>query len=75
MKVATFPVIALGVGIGVDYALYLLSVQLANQRIGMTLKEAYKHAVQFTGKVVGLVGFTLAVGGNHMDIFADQIPS
>jgi hypothetical protein len=30
VKVATLPVIALGVGIGVDYALYLLSVQLAN---------------------------------------------
>ncbi len=28
VKVATLPVIALGVGIGVDYALYLLSVQL-----------------------------------------------
>src|SRR4030095_1230970 len=32
VKVATLPVIALGVGIGVDYALYLLSVQLAQQR-------------------------------------------
>ena len=34
VKVATLPVIALGVGIGVDYALYLLSVQLAQQRAG-----------------------------------------
>ena len=32
VKVATLPVIALGVGIGVDYALYLLSIQLARQR-------------------------------------------
>ena len=29
VKVATLPVIALGVGIGVDYALYILSVTLA----------------------------------------------
>jgi hypothetical protein len=29
VKVATLPVIALGVGIGVDYALYILSVILA----------------------------------------------
>ena len=62
IKVATLPVIALGVGIGVDYALYLLSVQLASQRAGVTLKEAYRRAVQFTGKVVALVGITLAAG-------------
>jgi predicted RND superfamily exporter protein len=34
VEVATLPVIALGVGIGVDHALYLLSVQLAQQRAG-----------------------------------------
>jgi len=62
VKVATLPVIALGVGIGVDYALYLLSVQLAHQRAGLPLAEAYRKAVQFTGKVVALVGVTLAAG-------------
>ncbi|RAO76243.1 efflux RND transporter permease subunit [Dyella jiangningensis] len=62
VKVATLPVIALGVGIGVDYALYLLSIQLAQQRAGVPLVQAYRHAVQFTGKVVALVGVTLAAG-------------
>jgi predicted RND superfamily exporter protein len=62
VKVATLPVIALGVGIGVDYALYLLSVQLAQQRAGIPLAQAYNKAVQFTGKVVALVGVTLAAG-------------
>lgn len=62
VKVATLPVIALGVGIGVDYALYLLSVQLAGQRRGLTLAQAYGEAVLFTGKVVALVGVTLAAG-------------
>jgi predicted RND superfamily exporter protein len=62
VKVATLPVIALGVGIGVDYALYLLSVQLAQQRAGLSLTEAYRNAVGFTGKVVALVGITLAAG-------------
>jgi predicted RND superfamily exporter protein len=62
VKVATLPVIALGVGIGVDYALYLLSVQLAQQRVGVPLAEAYRRALQFTGKVVVLVGVTLAAG-------------
>ncbi len=62
VKVATLPVIALGVGIGVDYALYLLSVQLAQQRGGVPLPIAYGRAVQFTGKVVALIGITLAAG-------------
>jgi predicted RND superfamily exporter protein len=62
VKVATLPVIALGVGIGVDYALYLLSVQLHHQRQGLSLAEAYRKAVSFTGRVVGLVGITLAAG-------------
>ncbi len=62
VKVATLPVIALGVGIGVDYALYLLSIQLAQQRAGASLKDAYRHALRFTGKVVALVGVTLAAG-------------
>ncbi|MWV14071.1 MMPL family transporter [Pseudomonas sp. R-28-1W-6] len=62
VKVATLPVIALGVGIGVDYALYLLSVQLHYQRQGMSLSDAYQNAIAFTGRVVGLVGITLAAG-------------
>jgi predicted RND superfamily exporter protein len=62
VKVATLPVIALGVGIGVDYALYLLSVQLSQQRAGIPLKLAYRNALQFTGRVVALVGITLAAG-------------
>ena len=62
VKVATLPVIALGVGIGIDYALYLLSMQLKYQREGLPLGVAYQKAVQFTGKVVALVGITLAGG-------------
>ncbi|AYH43537.1 RND transporter [Azoarcus sp. DN11] len=62
VKVATLPVIALGVGIGVDYALYLLSVQLTQQRMGVPLDAAFRRAVTFTGKVVALIGFTLAAG-------------
>ncbi|MCG8439354.1 MAG: MMPL family transporter [Pseudomonadales bacterium] len=62
IKVSTLPVIALGVGIGVDYALYLLSIQLANQRQGDSLPVAYAKALRFTGKIVGLIGLTLAAG-------------
>jgi predicted RND superfamily exporter protein len=62
VKVATLPVIALGVGIGVDYALYILSVTLAQLREGKTLSEAYQRALLFTGRVVLLTGVTLAIG-------------
>ncbi|MGI9133486.1 MAG: efflux RND transporter permease subunit [Rhodoferax sp.] len=62
VKVATLPVVALGVGIGVDYALYLLSIQLAQQRAGLPLAVAYRNALMFTGKVVALVGITLSAG-------------
>ena len=62
VKVATLPVIALGVGIGVDYALYVLSVTMTWLRQGATLSEAYYRALLFTGKVVMLTGVTLAIG-------------
>jgi predicted RND superfamily exporter protein len=62
IKVATLPVIALGVGIGVDYALYVLSILLRQLREGATLSEAYHRTLLFTGKVVVLTGFTLAAG-------------
>lgn len=60
LKVATLPVVALGVGIGIDYSLYVLSVMLAALRQGYSLAEAYGKALQFTGRVVVLTGMTLA---------------
>lgn len=61
VKVATLPVIALGVGIGVDYSLYVMTVTLARLREGMSLSEAYYRALVFTGKVVVLTGITLGI--------------
>ncbi|MGX1021939.1 putative RND superfamily exporter protein [Pseudomonas sp. Y3 TE3536] len=62
VKVATLPVIALGVGIGVDYALYVMSIILGHLRQGASLSEAYYRALVSTGKVVMLTGVTLAIG-------------
>ena len=62
VKVATLPVIALGVGIGVDYALYVLGIVIKLLRDGASLSEAYHRTLLFTGKVVLLTGFTLAAG-------------
>ncbi len=61
VKVATLPVVALGVGIGVDYALYMLSVTLNHLRHGRSLSEAYYRTLCFTGRVVLFTGVTLAV--------------
>ena len=61
VKVATLPVIALGVGIGVDYALYVMTVTLTHLKAGMTLSQAYYKALIFTGKVVVLTGITLGI--------------
>jgi predicted RND superfamily exporter protein len=62
LKVATLPVVALGVGIGIDYALYVLSIMLQQMRLGLPLAQAYHRALLFTGRVVMLTGVTLALG-------------
>ncbi|NWL80935.1 RND transporter [Pseudomonas taiwanensis] len=62
IKVATLPVIAVGVGVGVDYALYLLSVQLGMQRQGISLAKSYEASLDFVGRIVGLIGLTMAAG-------------
>ena len=62
IKVATLPVMALGVGIGVDYALYVLGIIIKQLRAGASLSDAYHRTLLFTGKVVLLTGFTLAAG-------------
>ena len=62
VKVATLPVIALGVGIGVDYGIYIYSRLESYLRQGMPLQEAYYETLKTTGKAVTFTGFTLAIG-------------
>src|SRR5690606_10406458 len=50
MKVATLPVIALGVGIGVDYGIYIYSRLESFLRAGLPLQEAYFETLKSTGK-------------------------
>ncbi|MFO1392707.1 MAG: hypothetical protein U1F09_02930 [Steroidobacteraceae bacterium] len=40
----------------------MLSAQLHGQRIGLPLADAYRAALAFTGRIVALVGLTLAAG-------------
>ena len=62
VKVATLPVIALGVGIGVDYGIYIYSRMETYLRQGLPLQEAYYETLKTTGKAVTFTGFTLAIG-------------
>jgi predicted RND superfamily exporter protein len=62
MKVATLPVIALGVGIGVDYGIYIYSRLESFLKKGMPLQEAYYQTLAFTGKAVLFTGLCLAIG-------------
>ena len=62
VKVATLPVIALGVGIGVDYGIYIYSKMRTYLDAGHSLAMAYLETLQSTGKSVAFTGLTLAIG-------------
>jgi predicted RND superfamily exporter protein len=62
VKVATLPVIALGVGIGVDYGIYIYSRLVGFIQNDLKLTEAYFQTLQTTGVAVAFTGLTLAIG-------------
>ncbi|WP_321367732.1 MMPL family transporter [uncultured Desulfuromusa sp.] len=62
LKVSTLPVVALGVGVGVDYGIYIFSRLRSYLRKGQTLQEAYLHTLAITGTGVVFTGVTLAIG-------------
>ena len=62
VKVATLPVIALGVGIGVDYGIYIYSRLEVFLIEGKSLYEAFLATLKTTGKAVSFTGLTLAIG-------------
>jgi hypothetical protein len=62
VKVSTLPIIALGVGLGVDYGIYIYSRLEELLDEGLTLQKAYFHTLRSTGKAVAFTGLTLAIG-------------
>ena len=62
LKVNTLPVVALGVGIGVDYGIYIYNRLDILLKEGFTLREAYYRTLRLTGRAVIFTGFTLAAG-------------
>jgi predicted RND superfamily exporter protein len=62
LKVNTLPVVALGVGIGVDYGIYIYSKLDSLLKEGYSLQEAYYRTLRLTGRAVIFTGLTLGAG-------------
>ena len=62
LTVSTLPVIALGVGIGVDYGIYILSTMTIKLREGFSVQQSYLAALKERGSAVLFTGITLAIG-------------
>jgi len=62
LTVSTLPVIALGVGIGVDYGIYILSTMSSKLKEGENVHDAYLAALKERGSAVLITGLTLAIG-------------
>ncbi len=62
IKVATLPVVALGVGIGVDYGIYIYAKLETYLHEGLPLREAYFNTLKTTGNAIVLTAVTLAIG-------------
>jgi predicted RND superfamily exporter protein len=62
LKVPTLPVIALGVGIGVDYGIYIYERMQHELNRGRSLVEAYFEALRQRGTATMFTSATMAVG-------------
>ncbi len=62
LKVNTLPVAALGVGIGVDYGIYIFSRFQHFLKQGDSIQQAYARTLRVTGNAVVFTGITLAIG-------------
>ena len=62
LKVSTLPVVALGVGVGVDYGIYLFARTQAWIRQGCDLQEAYYRGLRQAGTAVVFTASTMTIG-------------
>jgi predicted RND superfamily exporter protein len=62
LKVSTLPVVALGVGIGVDYGIYIFNRLHEQLDLGMSIRDAYEQTLNMTGNAVLFTGLTLGIG-------------
>jgi predicted RND superfamily exporter protein len=62
LKTSTLPVVALGIGIGVDYGIYLFARLQSELKAGQFFEDAMFTAFKDTGAAVVFTGLTLAIG-------------
>jgi predicted RND superfamily exporter protein len=62
LKISTLPVVALGVGVGVDYGIYIYSRFRSLLQEGQSIHDAYATTLKLTGSGVLFTGITLATG-------------
>ncbi len=62
LKVNTLPVVALGVGVGVDYGIYIYSRLVSIMEEGQSLTDAYMLTLKISGAGVIFTGVALATG-------------
>jgi len=62
LRISTLPVVALGVGIGVDYGIYIYGRLRLHMAAGLNLRDAYRKTLETAGSAVIVTGLTLAVG-------------
>ncbi len=62
LKVSTLPVIALGVGVGVDYGIYLYGALRGPLSTGASLPEAFVQAFSARGGAIAFTALTMAIG-------------
>jgi len=62
LKVNTLPVVALGVGIGVDYGIYIFSRLQSLMKEGLSFQAAFRITLSMTGNGVVFTAITLAMG-------------
>jgi predicted RND superfamily exporter protein len=70
LKTSTLPVVALGVGIGVDYGIYLFARLETAMKSGAHFEDAMIIAFKDTGAAIVFTGLTLAIGVS-LWIFSD----
>jgi predicted RND superfamily exporter protein len=62
LKVATLPVVALGVGVGVDYGIYLFECIKHDMAGGMNFRDAFYNAMRQRGTAAVFTAITMAIG-------------
>lgn len=62
LKVATLPVTALAVGIGIDFGIYSYSVLEGHLKAGQKLENAWTSTLRQTGKAIIFTGMALSLG-------------